>query len=545
MLLTFGFLNFCIDGDKIRMLGLDETPNAALGGAGQTASYGGFAEVSVAGRDRAHHYGLKCVRSTESGYFRYLSHTVDGNVLRITQASELVRVETTFEKFGDANAIRAFSTVENIAGREIVLEDVAALCLPKLAAKEDSEFTDLYFYEFLQSHHAECQVRRSSFYDSGVLRTTNEGQKSIGFSNLGSWSTKERLPQGIVENAKTGKFLAFQIESNNAWRYEISDVFGAFYLYLTGASFGLGGWCKRLQANESYQTAGVAIALGGSLDGVLGELTKYRRHVKGVCTVDENLPTIFNEYMHLSWDSPTEENTKIYAANAAKLGLDYYVIDCGWHNEEPGDKIYPYVGQWKESKARFPGGLRRTTDYIRSLGMKAGLWIEAEIIGKLCEEMLAYYDDDCFLQRNGEKICANGRYFLNFKNAKVVEYLNETVRRMVEDYGADYIKFDYNQDVGYGAELNGGNAVRGLEETAAAYLAWVDGVRARFPTYCSKRVLRAGCGWIIKRFRIFPSFRRPTKRIISIIRISRATCLRRYCPNRRRFGAIPWIATAA
>ncbi len=493
MLLKFDFLKFCIENGKIRMLGLYEDPERDLP-ARWAKEYGSFAEVSVAGRDRAHHYGLKGIYSTESGEFRYVSHTLTEKFLRIVQESELVRVETVFERFEDATAVRAYSVVENITSRAITLEDVAALCLPKLASKEDSEFTDLYFYEFMQSHHAECQVKRSSFYDGGLLRTTNEGQKSIGFSNLGSWSTKERLPQGIIENVKTGRCLAFQIESNNAWRYEISDAHGAFYLYLTGASYGAGGWCKTLAPKERYQTASVAVALGNSLGGVLGELTKYRRHIRGVCAVDENLPTIFNEYMHLSWDSPTEERTKIYAANAAKLGLDYYVIDCGWHNEEPGDRVYPYVGQWKESKARFPSGLKKTTDYIRSLGMKAGLWIEPEVVGKLCSEMLAFYDDDCFLTRNGGRICVNGRYFLNFKNKKVVEYLNETIRRMVEDYGADYIKFDYNQDVCYGADMGGENAVAGLDEAANAYLAWVDGIRARFPSVlfetCSSGGLR-------------------------------------------------------
>ena len=140
-------------------------------------------------------------------------------------------------------------------------------------------------------------------------------------------------------------------------------------------------------------------------------MTKYRRCIAGKCAVDAYLPTIFNEYMHLSWDSPTEENTKKVAPVVAKTGVEYYVIDCGWHNEEDGDKVYPYIGQWKESKARFPHGVRATTDFIRSLGMKPGLWIEPEIIGIQCQEMLDYYDDDCFLQRNGKFF-----YFLFFRH---------------------------------------------------------------------------------------------------------------------------------
>jgi len=158
------------------------------------------------------------------------------------------------------------------------------------------------------------------------------------------------------------------------------------------------------------------------------------------------------------------------------------VIDCGWHNEEDGDKVYPYIGQWKESRARFPHGIRATTDYIRSLGMKAGLWIEPEVIGIYCKEMLDYYDDRCFLQRNGKRLSVMGRHFLDFRAKKVREYLTETVRRMVEDYGADYIKLDYNQDCGVGTDYLSFCAGEGLEQCARAYLCWIDEIRSRFPS---------------------------------------------------------------
>ncbi len=476
MLVEFSFLKFAIESDRIGMLGANTFSAHTL----SDIRYSAFAEVSVAGEDKPKRYARKGIYSSECEKLRYVRHELDGDVLRVIQRSQLVEVESVFEKYADAQAVRVYSRVTNISNSKLTLEEVASLSLPNVVDKDSSEFSDLYFYEFIQSHHVECQVRRRSFFDYGLLRGTSEGQKSICFSNTGSWSTKERLPQAIVENTKTKEYLAFQIESNNAWHYELSDVYGEFYLWLSGASFSGSGWAKTLGAGESYQTATVAIARGNSLNDVLGELTKYRRHIKGVCLADQDLPTIYNEYMHLSWDSPNEENTREYAKTIAKLGLDYYVIDCGWHNEEPGKIIYPYVGQWKDSKARFPSGLKNTVEYIRSLGMKAGLWIEPEIIGKDCQEMLAYYDDDCFLQRNGKRVCVGGRYFLDFRNQKVRDYLTKTIEKMVEEYGAEYIKLDYNQDVGIGTDKYGMNAVYGLEDASNAYMIWLEGIKERF-----------------------------------------------------------------
>ena len=283
----------------------------------------------------------------------------------------------------------------------------------------------------------------------------------------------------IVEGADG--CIMFQIESNNSWYYEISDTGGQYYLYLGGANEPFGDWCKPLQPGESYTSVPVALCTAGNAESAIREMTKYRRRIAGRCAADEGLPVIFNEYMHLSWDSPSEENTRRCALAAAEAGAEYYVIDCGWHDEVPGSEVYPYVGVWKESKARFPSGLRKTTDYIRSLGMKPGLWIEPEVVGYKCGEMLAYYGEDCFFRRHGKKVCVQGRYFLDFRAEKVRAYLTETVRRMVEEYGAEYIKTDYNQDAGVGTERDAASFGEGLELCAKAYLGWVDEMRARFP----------------------------------------------------------------
>ena len=273
----------------------------------------------------------------------------------------------------------------------------------------------------------------------------------------------------------------FQIECSSSWYYEISDIRGEYYLYLGGPNLTYNGWACTIQPGESYETPSVALSFGNDLNDVLGHMTRYRRHIAGNYEQDQNLPAIFNEYMHLSWDSPTAERTKQMAEIVSKTGVEYYVIDCGWHNEEPGNIIYPYVGQWKESNTRFPEGVRKSLEYIRSLGMKPGLWIEPEIIGCQCQDMLDYYDDNCFFQRFGKRLTVMNRHFLDYRNSKVREYMTETIRRMVEDYGTAYIKFDYNQDCGVGTDLHAHTSGKGLEDATAAFFDWVGDMHHRFP----------------------------------------------------------------
>ena len=95
--------------------------------------------------------------------------------------------------------------------------------------------------------------------------------------------------------------------------------------------------------------------------------------------------------------------------------------------------------------------------------------------------MLDYYDDSCFIQRYGKRVITHNRCFLDYRNGKVRAYMTETIRRMVEDYGADYIKFDYNQDLGIGTDVNAFSHGEGLELCAAAFLEWVEEIKKQYP----------------------------------------------------------------
>ncbi len=470
--IKFKWLEFTIRGDKIDVAGAD--------GYHDLSERCNIAEVNVAGDNKPSHMGVKLSPSSEGSVLKYVSHEIKGDALFITQKSDKIEVVTVIKSYEDTSALRANTTVTNISDEDIVLESVSAFCLPNVGKRTFENAKNSYFTLFNQSHHYECQPSRRSFFDYGFTGKAPASQKKISFANIGSWSTKEALPQGIIESGDGNVFM-FQIESNNSWYYELSDNGENYYLWLGGATTEHGDWYKTLKPKAAYKSINAVISKASTVSEALDDMTVYRRVIAGKSKADENLPAIFNAYMHLDWDSPDEERTKVYAKSAAELGAKYYVIDCGWHNEEPGNEIYPYVGQWKESKTRFPHGVRATTDFIRSLGMKAGLWIEPEIIGQKCEEMLAFYDDDCFLRRHGRKIGVMNRYFLDYSNQKVYDYMFETIRRMVEDYGADYIKLDFNQDIGVGADGVAESFGEGLEKQSAAYFKWIDDIHKAFP----------------------------------------------------------------
>ena len=443
-----------------------------------------IAEVQLAGENHAIDGAHRMVRTSEGAALRYAEHRIEGDCLEIVQRSPRVEVVTVFRAYADTNAIRIFSRVKNIAEEPVVLTAASAFELHGFGAGGCTEAKNLYFHDFMYWHHTECRGRVRSWKDCGL----DFGSASVRHANIGGWSSKEYAPQAILEDRRDNRFLMFQIESNSSWYWELGYESNISYLHLGGSTEWYHSWSRELIPGETYETVAVGLAYGNSLNAVLGEMAKYRRHLRHITPADEEMPLIFNEYMHWKWDGPDEESCARTVPEVAKLGVDYYVIDCGWHDEVDPAVVYHYVGEWKESQTHFPSGLKKTMDLIHSHGMKAGLWIEPEVVGIKCQKMIDYYGDECFLQRNGKKVCELGRYLLDFRHEKVRAYLSETIDRMINEYGADYIKFDYNQDCGPGSDYDSFSRGEALEDHMNAYYDWALSMMKKYP-----QVIFEGC----------------------------------------------------
>lgn len=438
-----------------------------------------FVDVTVLGENKNSSLGNKIDSSSEGPNFKYVSHEITSNKLSIIIESNNVRSNIVINKLDEDSYIIS-NEITNITENSLYIEEASTF---KITGLENIDLDDVYFTSFMQSHHYECLPNRINL---NCLKYNNgRPQRMVSHTNTGSWSTKEALPQGILEY--NNEFLMFNIVNNSCWHYEISPKWSNLYLACGYPTLSNSGFTKVLEKGESFKLLDVAFSFGSSLEDCVNAMNVVRRSFYNPSISDKSLPTIFNEYMHLSWDSPLEERTLEMAKLVANLGVKYYVIDCGWHNEEPGDKIYPYVGQWIQSKARFPHGIKYIKEELEKLGLKLGLWIEPEIIGYKCQDMLSYYDDDCFLRRNGKRIFVMNRYFLDYRNKKVYDYMSNTIKRMVEDYGASYIKFDYNQDIGLGCD-DPSSFVLGYKNANDAFVAFVEENKKKYP-----EVIFEGC----------------------------------------------------
>lgn len=408
-----------------------------------------------------------------------------GRLLVITQEDQTTgaRVKTFLQFYTGTSTLRSYNEVTNIGTGDQTLEYLSSFYY--LGIEKEGEGSSDDKMKITIAHHGwqkEMSFHTYTFPELGMAQTQptvyQRTSKTIEFTNTGNWSTKEYLPMGYLENSIADTSLFWQIEHNGSWHTEIGDVNNHFYLALSGPTEVQSHWFKILKPGESFTSVPVAIGVADAdFDNAMGRLTSYRRKIRRFNEDNEKLPVIFNDYMNCLFGDPTTEKEIPLIDAAARMGCEYYVIDAGWY--APG-QWWDSVGEWQECRERFPGGIKEVTDYIRSKGMIPGVWLELEVMGINCEKAKKA-PDDWFFVRHGKRVFDRSRYQLDFRNPQVIEHADEVIDRVVKEYGAGYIKMDYNIEPGIGTELYAESVGQGMLEHERAYLKWLDGVFERYP----------------------------------------------------------------
>jgi alpha-galactosidase len=120
------------------------------------------------------------------------------------------------------------------------------------------------------------------------------------------------------------------------------------------------------------------------------------------------------------------------------LGIEYFVLDAGWYAGcGPGGEFSRGVGNWlRIDEKKFPSGIESLAEYVRSKGMKFGMWFEVERAHR--ESDIVREHPDWFIDIGEEYLHLN----LAKKEAQdgIIEIISQWVRRL----DLKWIRYDYN-----------------------------------------------------------------------------------------------------
>ncbi|HYP44319.1 MAG TPA: glycoside hydrolase family 36 protein [Propionibacteriaceae bacterium] len=506
-------LVFVADEDQpVRLVGLaagSESDPSAWSRAHQpvvevlTPQYGN-GSGSNSGRHSGTHLGeaLRYVRHDTSS-----TDGVDRLVIEQRDPATGLTALSTFEAHASVAAVRTTTTVSVLPDHPpLTLWAVTSLTT---GAVVSTDINHVVVWRGSCSWSAENRWSHQPLRSPGLAerQPTARGETCRGClstASTSSWSSGAFVPAGAVSNTATGQTLAWQVEHNGSWLWEVGErpawrarldglpvgspeaagppqedpSHDGAYVAVLGPTDQLHQWSYPLESGSTFTTVAVTFSVGDSFDQAFARLADHRRAARRRHRQDNTLPVIFNDYMDTLEGDPTEAKLLPLIDAAAAVGCEYFCIDAGWYDDTSG--WWASVGDWVPSTVRFPRGLGFVLDHIRARGLVPGLWLEPEVVG-VHSEAASSLPNSAFLQRDGVRVRERDRYLLDLRSPEVRTHLDASVDRLVKELGVGYFKLDYNVTPGPGTDYDTVSVGHGLLEHNRALLTWLDGILDRHP----------------------------------------------------------------
>jgi alpha-galactosidase len=213
---------------------------------------------------------------------------------------------------------------------------------------------------------------------------------------------------------------------------------------------------KWLRPGEEWQSPSVFIALySGTDDGfsvINGTVNDYVRKFLG-----SRLSAIHDKplFAYNTWNPfrtfITDSLIRDVAKAASECGIKEFIIDDGWeYNAGKKSSVKGWgenYGDWLTDRNKFPGDLAATFDYIRSLGMKPGLWIS---VGSATEDAKVFRDHPEWFIKTKKGTPGNNHvgwegsteFYTSCFGTNWISYIKSVILRLVKEHGLAYAKLD-------------------------------------------------------------------------------------------------------
>ncbi len=136
------------------------------------------------------------------------------------------------------------------------------------------------------------------------------------------------------------------------------------------------------------------------------------------------------------------ETSKAFINQFKAMGGEVFIVDAGW--ECPPNKETEwgnYNGINIPDPERYPNGITEIADYCHENGMKFGLWVDIESLGKFCKEHTEKPQ-----WRGCDPLGRKTEKFLDFTVPEAAKWAEDELARIIESYKLDLLRVDYNTD---------------------------------------------------------------------------------------------------
>ncbi len=370
-------------------------------------------------------------------------------IVTVEEAEEGYGIKHFLTYFNGEQGFEIKTEFYNNSESNLVLEYISSASLDALSPCLDHQGgKSLAFHRFKAGWSMEGLHQVNTLTELGLERAWNCSAESLKLGAVGSRPVREYHPYSALEDTENNVIWGVYLAHNASWQMELTRLLDGVSLSIGLADCIAGLWSKKVASGESFQApvAMVSVAKGGIAE--LSNRLLSMRHRAIDSYGEPDMAIAYNEWA-TSWGNPNEKDLFDMADLLSRGKTKYIVMDDGWFKPRA-------TGDWNVKEKSFPRGMKKYCSEIRAKGMIPGVWMEFE-----CTEAPSKTHgpefDGLKLKKNGRVIVGeviNGRKedFWDFRNPKVIKYLDEKVIAFLRDNGFGYIKIDYNASIGVGVD---------------------------------------------------------------------------------------------
>ncbi len=429
-----GFSGNIYDVGKVKTYSLDTLP--------QEYSCYGTGDYRLASLSVRHPHGGRAVDLRYEGYaVRKGKYSIPGLpasygenaetleiILRDTQLG--LKAILRYGVFEDLDIIARSTEIVNEGSAPVILEKAASLCL-------DFTCGSWEWVHFAGRHVMERTPQRAPLV-YGIQES----------SSIRGASSHQQNPSVILCDPdcteKSGDCFGAMLLYSGSFQTQVQlDQLGQVRIVM-GLNPDQFSW--KLVPGESFHTPEAVFS--SSSNGFEKLSHNFHRLVRENITrgkyKDAPRPVLIN-----SWEAAyfefEEEQLIGFAEEAAKLGIDMFVLDDGWFGKRDDD--FAGLGDWTTvNRKKLPSGLDGFVERIKKLGMSFGLWFEPEMVSEDSDLYRAHPDWALKLPGRNPVRC---RYqlILDLSRKEVEDYLFNAISQVLNSADISYVKWDMNRSL--------------------------------------------------------------------------------------------------
>jgi len=371
-----------------------------------------------------------------------------------------------------SHAVTTQSIFINESSETVTLELLSSFSIGGLTPYSEDDAPETMVLHRLQTRWSdEGRLISIPIEDLGLEPSpTRVAANPVRFGQIGTMPVRDFFPFIAVEDINNGVTWGAQVAWPGSWQIEAYRLDNALHISGGLADRNHGHWMKNIAPGQSFESPLAILSVGEcSIDDLCQRLTSYQYRAWEAQNIPSELdaPPLFNEWC-MTWGHVNAKTVSAAANRLHNTGMKYLVMDAGW---------YDAAGDYNVNPERFPDGMDKTVEYVKSKGLAPGLWFEYEVCRSKAENFRQVPD---MLTLDGYTITESDRHYWDMRKPHVHEMLAKRVIGLLKQFKFQYIKIDYNGNIGLGAD-GAESPGEGLRQHVEGVIKFVKRIREELP----------------------------------------------------------------